>query len=109
MGRGFVRDTLNVWLRKIEQELNRKLYPRNTNRFVEFYRDALYETDIKAMGEYFRSALGGPGAGDGWMSQDEVRRRLRMPPVDGGKEVYRAPRDQGARPEQSQPEGKQAE
>ena len=95
MGRGFVRDTLNVWLRKIEQELNRKLYPRNTGRFVEFYRDALYETDLKAMGEYFRSALGGPGAGDGWMCQDEVRRRLRMPPVDGGTEIYRAPRDSG--------------
>lgn len=98
MGRGFVRDTLNVWLRKIEQELNRKLYPRNTGRFVEFYRDALYETDLKAMGEYFRSALGGPGAGDGWMCQDEVRRRLRMPPVAGGDEVYRAPRDGSAPP-----------
>lgn len=99
MGRGFVRDTLNVWLRKIEQELNRKLYPRNTGRFVEFHREALYETDLKAMGEYFRSALGGPGAGDGWMSQDEVRRRLRMPPTAGGDQVYRAPRDGSAAPE----------
>lgn len=109
MGRGFVRDTLNIWLRKIEQELNRKLYPRNNGRFVEFYRDALYETDLKAMGEYFRSALGGPGAGDGWMSTDEVRRRLRMPPTDGGTEIYRAPRDPGTKPDQPPPEGKPAE
>jgi len=108
MGRGFVRDTLNIWLRKIEQELNRKLYPRNNGRFVEFYRDALYETDLKAMGEYFRSALGGPGAGDGWMSTDEVRRRLRMPPTDSGNEIYRAPRDLGKKADQPQPEGKQA-
>jgi HK97 family phage portal protein len=109
MGRGFVRDTLNIWLRKIEQELNRKLYPRNTGRFVEFYRDALYETDLKAMGEYFRSALGGPGTGDGWMSGDEVRRRLRMPPTEGGDEIYRAPRDPGKKADQPQPEGKPAE
>jgi len=109
MGRGFVRDTLNIWLRKIEQELNRKLYPRNNGRFVEFYRDALYETDLKAMGEYFRSALGGPGAGDGWMSPDEVRRRLRMPPTDGGNEVYRAPRDSGRKPDQPLNEGTPAE
>jgi HK97 family phage portal protein len=92
--RAFVQYTLQTWLRKIEQELNRKLYPRNNGRFLEFYREALYETDLKALGEYFRSALGGPGAGDGWMNQDEVRRRLRMPPVIGGTEIYRAPRDQ---------------
>lgn len=93
-GRAFVQYTLQTWLRKIEQELNRKLYPRNNGRFLEFYREALYETDIKAQGEYFRAALGGPGAGDGWMSVDEVRRRQRMPPTDGGNEIYRAPRDQ---------------
>lgn len=107
--RGFVQYTLQIWLRKIEQELNRKLYPRNTGRFVEFYREALYETDLKALGEYFRSALGGPGAGDGWMSQDEVRRRLRMPPTDGGSEIYRAPRDLGKKPDQPQPKGEPAE
>jgi HK97 family phage portal protein len=95
-GRAFVQYTLQTWLRKIEQELNRKLYPRNTGRFVEFYREALYETDIKAQGEYFRAALGGPGAGDGWMSKNEVRRIKRMAPVDGGNEIYQAPRDPGA-------------
>lgn len=94
--RAFVQFTVQTWLRKIEQELNRKLFPRNTGRFLEFYREALYEGDLKAQAEYFRAALGGPGSGDGWLSQDEVRRRIRMPTIDGGTEVYRAPRDHGA-------------
>jgi HK97 family phage portal protein len=101
IGRAFVQYTLQPWLRKIEQELNRKIYPRNTGRFLEFYREALYEGDIKAQGDYFRSALGGPGAGDGHMSVNEVRRIKRMPPIAGGDEIYRAPRDPG--PSASQP------
>lgn len=94
ISRAFVQYTLQPWLRKIEQELNRKIYPRNNGRFLEFHREALYETDLKALGEFYRSALGGPGSGDGWMSVDEVRRRQRMPPTVGGKEIYRAQRDQ---------------
>jgi HK97 family phage portal protein len=93
-GKAFVQYTLQTWLRKIEQELNRKLYPRNNGRFLEFNREALYETDLKAQGEYSRSAVGGPGSGDGWMTVNEIRRRQRMPPVPGGDEIYRAPRDQ---------------
>jgi HK97 family phage portal protein len=94
IGRAFVQYTLQTWLRKIEQELNRKLFPRDTGRFVEFYRDALYEGDIKAQGDYFRSALGGPGSGDAHMTVNEVRHIKRLPPVPGGDELYRAPRDQ---------------
>lgn len=108
-GRAFVQYTLQTWLRKIEQELNRKLYPRNTRRFVEFYREALYETDIKAQGDYFRAALGGPGAGDGWMSVDEIRRQRRMPPVPGGDKIYRAPRDAGQPANPTKPESEPTE
>lgn len=104
IGRAFVQYTLQPWLRKIEQELNRKLYPRNNGRFLEFYREALYEGDIDAQGKYFRSALGGPGAGDAYMTVDEVRRIKRMPPVDGGNELYRAPRDTGKPATQPTPE-----
>jgi HK97 family phage portal protein len=93
MGRGFVQYTLQPWLRKIEQELNRKLFPRDTGRFVEFYRDALIEGDSAAQGAYFRTALGGPGAGDGHMSVNEVRKIKRMAPVAGGDELFKAPRD----------------
>jgi len=96
MGRGFVQYTLQPWLRKIEQELNRKLFPRDTGRFVEFYRDALIEGDSAAQGTYFRSALGGPGMGDAHLTVNEVRKIKRMAPVDGGDELYRAPRDKPA-------------
>ena len=93
MGRGFVQYTLQPWLRKIEQELNRKLFPRDTGRFVEFYRDALIEGDLAAQGAYFRTALGGPGTGDGHMSVNEVRKIKRLAPIPGGDELFRAPRD----------------
>lgn len=93
MGRGFVQYTLQPWLRKIEQELNRKLFPRDTGRFIEFYRDALIEGDSAAQGAYFRTALGGPGSGDAHMSVNEVRKIKRMAPVAGGDELFKAPRD----------------
>ena len=102
MSRSFVTYTLQPWLRKIEQEINRKLFPRDTGRFVEFYRDALIEGDSAAQGAYFRIALGGPGAGDAHMSINEVRRIKRMAPVAGGDELYRAPRDQ-QKPESTPP------
>lgn len=104
IGRAFVQYTLQSWLVKDEQEVNRKLFPRNTGRFLEFYREALYEGDIKAQAEYNRASLGGPGAGDGWQSKNEVRRKMRMPPVEGGDEIYRAPRDPGTSAPKSTPE-----
>lgn len=99
ISRAFVQYTLQMWLRKIEQELNRKIYPRNTGKFLEFHRESLYETDIEAQAKYFRAALGGPGTGDAWMSIDEVRRRQRMPPVEGGDVLYRAPANPTATPD----------
>lgn len=82
MSRGFVRFTLQPHLVRIEQELNRKLF-RTARRFVEFNRDAALQGDSKAEGEAFKAALGGPGAGPGWMSVDEVRRFKNLPPVGG--------------------------
>lgn len=103
LGRAFVQYTLQPWLLKIEQELNGKLYPTNSGRFIEFHRDALYEGDSKAQGDYFRTALGGPGAGPGFMSQDEVRRRKRLAPIPGGSVVY-SPPEKSAPPQQEKPE-----
>lgn len=82
MSRGFVRFTLQPHLVRIEQELNRKLF-RTARRFVEFNRDAALQGDSKAEGDAFKAALGGPGAGPGWMSVDEVRRFKNLPPVGG--------------------------
>ena len=89
MSRGFVTYTLQPHLRKIEQELNRKLYPRDGGKFLRFDRDALIEGDSKAQAEYNRAALGGPGTGLGWLTPDEVRRKQGHKPIGGlASELY---------------------
>lgn len=83
MSRGFVTYTLQTHLRRIEQELNRKLWPNTARRFVRFDREALIEGDSKAQADYYKAALGGPGSGPGWMSVDEVRKTKGLPPLGG--------------------------
>jgi HK97 family phage portal protein len=83
MSRGFVTYTLQPHLKRIEQELNRKLFPRDVGRFVRFDREALIEGDSKAQADYNRAALGGPGTGMGWMSVDEIRKSRGLPPKGG--------------------------
>lgn len=110
MSIGFVRWTLNRHLKPIEQELNRKLWPRSARYFVEFNREGLMAGDSKAEAEYFTKALGGPGA-QGYMTVNEVRRIKNLPPVEGGDILYR-PENAGnaqppAEPDQGQPEGEE--
>ena len=89
MSRGFVTYTLQPHLKRIEQELNRKLYPRDVGRFIRFDREALIEGDSKAQAEYNRAALGGPGTGQGWMSVDEIRKAKGLAPRGGtSAEIY---------------------
>lgn len=83
MSRGFVTYTLQPHLRKIEQELNRKLFPRDSGKFLRFDRDALIEGDLKAQAEYNRAALGGPGTGMGWMTPNEIRKKSGNKPLSG--------------------------
>ena len=83
MSRGFVTYTLQPHLKRIEQELNRKLFPRDVGRFIRFDREALIEGDSKAQAEYNRAALGGPGTGQGWMSVDEIRKAKGLAPRGG--------------------------
>ncbi len=82
MSIGYVRYTLGPHLTRIEQELNRKLWPRSGKYFVEFNRDGLLSGDSKTEAEVFGKALGGPGA-QGWMSINEVRRIKNLPPLEG--------------------------
>ena len=95
MGRSFVQYTLQPWLKKIENELNRKLFPKDTGKFIEFHREALIEGDSAAQAAYFRAGLGGPGSGDGWLTVNEVRKIKRQAPVEGGDEPFKAQRDTG--------------
>lgn len=92
MSRAFVTYTLQPHLVRIEQEINRKLFPRDTGRFVQFDRDALIEGDSKAQADYNRAALGGPGSGPGWMSVDEIRKTKGLAPMGGSSAEIFDPR-----------------
>ncbi len=86
--RDFVMHTLRLHIKRIEQELNRKLYPRETGRFLRFDLGDLIEGDSKAQAEYNRAALGGPGAGQGWLTVNEIRKQKGLQPVDGGDVIF---------------------
>jgi HK97 family phage portal protein len=102
--RDFVMHTLRLHIKRLEQELNRKLFPRDTGKFVRFDLGDLIEGDSKAQAEYNRAALGGPGTGFGWMTINEVRKGKGLPPVDGGNVIFdpnkaqAAPQPEGATP-----------
>lgn len=96
MSRAFVTYTLQPHLVRIEQELNRKLYPRNPGRILRFDREALIEGDSKAQAEYNRAALGGPGTGMGWLTVDEVRKKTGLGPIGGAAAQLFDPRQQAA-------------
>ncbi|MES2959792.1 MAG: phage portal protein [Pseudomonadota bacterium] len=83
MGRGFVKFTLQRHLVKIEQELNRKLWPTRSRYFVAFDVAGLERGDLKSENEALRIALGRAGE-PGWMSQNDVRRIKNLPPVPQG-------------------------
>jgi len=86
MGRGFVKFTLQRHLIKIEQELNRKLWPTREKYFVEFNVAGLERGDLKSENEALRIGLGRAGE-PGWMTQNEVRRIKNLPPIDGGDKL----------------------
>lgn len=91
--RGFFTYTLQSKLIRIEQELNRKLFPRNADVRIEFDREAILEGDTQAQAQYYRSALGGPGTGPGWMTVDEIRQRKGLSPLGGSAADIYDPRE----------------
>lgn len=95
MAIGFVRYTVQPHLVRIEQELNRKFY-KNSGKFIRFFREAAMEGDSKALAERDKAALGGPGAGPGYMSVDEVRQSRNLPPLKGKYAEPYFPESKGA-------------
>lgn len=83
MGIGFVKYTLSRHLVQIEQEINRKVWPRSLRLFGEFETAGLERGDYKSRNEGFRIALGRAGE-PGWITINEVRRLINMPPVPNG-------------------------
>lgn len=95
---GFVKFTLRRHLEVMQQELNRKLFPRSARLYCEFDLDALLEGDSKAQADYLAKAVGGPGA-QGWMTINEVRRRKNLPPIPGGDQILFAGAKNGVEPD----------
>lgn len=71
---GFLRFSLEPWLKRIEDELQRKLF-RGTAFYAEFNRDALLAMDSASRREMYASAIQ-----NGWMMPGEVRRMENLPP-----------------------------
>lgn len=96
MGIGFAIYTLGPHIQRIKQELNRKLWPRSEELFVEPDQRALMRGDDKARAEYFKTALGGTQQ-PGWMTPNEVREKENLAPHDDGEGLAKpteAPNDE---------------
>lgn len=97
---GFVKFSLNPYVIRNRQELNRKLF-RRASPFVEHKLEALLAGDSKAEGEYMRQAVGG-SQGPGWMTINEIRRVKNLPPIDGGDALYDPTKQQATDPTKGQ-------
>lgn len=84
---GFVRYTLQPHLKRIEQELNRKLF-RKGDFYCEFNTNSILKGDTKARNESYKISLGG-NQQPGWMTINEIRKLENLPPVEGGDELYK--------------------
>lgn len=87
---GFVQFSLRSYLRRIEQEINRKIFrgPEHRKYRAEFNLAGLLRADSKTRSEYYRAALGG-AQGPGWMSVNDVRWLENLPKVEGGDEIFK--------------------
>jgi HK97 family phage portal protein len=90
MGIGFVKYTLMPHLKRMQQELNHKLFLVD-RYYVEFNVDGLMQADAKGRSDYFKSALGGTQS-PAWMTPNEVRKLENLPPIDGGDDLSK-PKD----------------
>lgn len=82
----FTKFTVGGLLKKLTQELNRKLIPRSRVVYVVADTTALTLGDSRTEAEVIARQLGGNGS-QGYMSINEVRRRKFMPPIAGGDEI----------------------
>ncbi|HJP38699.1 MAG TPA: phage portal protein [Gammaproteobacteria bacterium] len=79
MQRSFVMDTVRPWLVRVEQALNAALLSPGSPYFVEHVFEGLLRGNQQERFEAY--AIGRQW---GFMSQNEIRRRENMPPIDGG-------------------------
>ena len=81
----YVQDCLGPWLVNWEQELNSKLFGTKAQSqfFAEFLTEGLLRGDVKTRSLFYRQMWG-----IGVMSQNEIRQRENMPPVEGGDKFF---------------------
>ena len=82
----FVRFTMRPYIKRWEQELNRKLFmpsERNTY-YVRFNMDSLLRGDTEARAEYYNKLFQ-----VGALSPNDIRRLENMNPIDDGDKYYR--------------------
>lgn len=82
---GFLRFGLERWLKRIEDEVQRKLLfgRKYLNHYCEFDRDALLAMDAKSRSEFLSSSIQ-----SGLMTPNEGRRVLNLPNKEGGDELF---------------------
>lgn len=81
---GFLRFTIEPWLKRTEDEFQRKLFTGNGTRFyAEFDRDALLTMDSAASAAQFAS-----GIQNAWMMPSEVRRKKNLPAAEGADQLF---------------------
>lgn len=81
MGTAFVKYTLARHLARVEQEVNRKLWPSRAKYFVEFNTAGLERGDFKTRMAGYRAGLGRAGE-PAWMRVNEIRKLENMAPDD---------------------------
>ena len=82
MSLGFMRFTLEPWLKRIEDELQRKLFS-GSKFYAEFDRDALLAMDSKAQADAFAS-----GIQNGYLKPSEVRHLKNLPAAVGADQLF---------------------
>lgn len=82
MGGNFLRYSLRKHLTAFQNEINRKFF-RTPAKVIEFDTFSVESGDLKSLFEAFRMALGRAGE-PGFLTKNEVRRRINMPAMDGG-------------------------
>ncbi len=86
-----LKHTLRPYMVRVEERVTDTLvYPEvdGAGLFMEFVAEGLLRGDTKSRYESYRTGLGGPGTGAGWLSVNDVRRLENLPAIDGGDRVY---------------------
>ncbi len=102
----FYVDTLRPWLKRIEQEFNRKIF-FGRPFYVEFLADAMLRGDTKSRFAAYKIAREG-----GWMSVNEIRSRENMNLLGPEGDTYLQPLNhnllgENPQPKESEPKPKQ--